>query len=416
MDKEHKSNIVLYSDKSECCGCGACMNVCPTHAITMEEDEYGFTYPVIDNTLCIECGACKTVCGYQNLPEMHEPIKSYAAAAKDDELLKKSASGGVFAILANNVLNEGGVVYGAALPYENGKLVPKHIRIENIEELIKLQGSKYTQSDTGVTFQNAKEDLLEGRKVLYSGTPCQIAGLKKYLKKEYDNLLAVEIICHGVPSAKFFQDYISNEERKRGISISGFLFRDKSRGQGMTRRIEYINPSTKKTEKLVANGKKESYISFFSKSYTYRINCYTCPYACKERIADLTIGDFWGFHEEYPDVKSSSGLTNGKGVSCVLANTAKGQDTMENCAKELALMDAEFDKISRHNAQLHEPSKYNKIREEILEIYREQGYAAVEKFYAKKFRKERIKYTIVDLLPKGIRRRVKIIAGKLKQR
>lgn len=155
------SSIVLFDDKKDCCGCGACMNVCPKNAIRMAEDEVGFVYPEIDQNLCIGCGACKKACGYQMQPMMQKSEAVYAAASNDDNLLRKSASGGAFAVLAENVLKKGGVVYGAALPLENGKLEPKHLRIDTVERLTELQGSKYVQSAIGDTYAQAKKDLLD---------------------------------------------------------------------------------------------------------------------------------------------------------------------------------------------------------------------------------------------------------------
>lgn len=260
------SSIVLFDDKKDCCGCGACMNVCPKNAIRMAEDEVGFVYPEIDQNLCIGCGACKKACGYQMQPMMQKSEAVYAAASNDDNLLRKSASGGAFAVLAENVLKKGGVVYGAALPLENGKLEPKHLRIDTVERLTELQGSKYVQSAIGDTYAQAKKDLLDGKSVLFSGTPCQIAGLKQYLKKDYENLLTVDIICHGVPSKRFFQSFMEDYGKKLGGTITEFYFRDKSKGQGMITRSVYKNKNGEQQEKIIV-GNLLSYFNFFLRSY-----------------------------------------------------------------------------------------------------------------------------------------------------
>lgn len=248
------SSIVLFDDKKDCCGCGACMNVCPKNAIRMAEDEVGFVYPEIDQNLCIGCGACKKACGYQMQPMMQKSEAVYAAASNDDNLLRKSASGGAFAVLAENVLKKGGVVYGAALPLESGKLEPKHLRIDTVERLPELQGSKYVQSAIGDTYAQAKKDLLDGKSVLFSGTPCQIAGLKQYLKKDYENLLTVDIICHGVPSKRFFQSFMEDYGKKLGGTITEFYFRDKSKGQGMITRSVYKDMTGENKEKVLIGG------------------------------------------------------------------------------------------------------------------------------------------------------------------
>ena len=405
--------IVLFENKKDCCGCGACMNICPKSAITMEEDEYGFVYPKINTDLCIECGACKKACGYQNVPEKHSQMAVYAAAAKNDSILKKSASGGAFAVIAEKVINDGGIVYGAALPFENGKLEPKHIRIDNKEDIIMLQGSKYVQSDTVFVFQQVRKDLQSGKSVMFSGTPCQIAGLKRFLNKDYDNLLSVEIICHGVPSKKMFQDFIESYGNELGGTIKDFYFRDKSKGQGMITRAVYEHHD--QLHEKVKIGGLTAYIHFFAKSYTYRINCYSCPYATADRVGDITLGDFWGFHEEYPDYKESQGLSNGKGISCLLVNTQKGDNAIEGCKDSFVLMDSEFEKVARHNDQLSKPSKYSPQREIILDLYKNCGYEAVKKYYKKKCKKDIIKYRISGILPKGFKRNIKKVIGRVKK-
>ena len=409
------SSIVLFDDKKDCCGCGACMNVCPKNAIRMAEDEVGFVYPEIDQNLCIGCGACKKACGYQMQPMMQKSEAVYAAASNDDNLLRKSASGGAFAVLAENVLKKGGVVYGAALPLESGKLEPKHLRIDTVERLPELQGSKYVQSAIGDTYAQAKKDLLDGKSVLFSGTPCQIAGLKQYLKKDYENLLTVDIICHGVPSKRFFQSFMEDYGKKLGGTITEFYFRDKSKGQGMITRSVYKDMTGENKEKVLIGG-LTAYIHFFSKSYIYRKNCYSCPFASEKRVGDLTLGDFWGFHEEYPSYDEKQGLSNGKGVSCILVNTNQGKATLEQCEGQFVLMTSDFEKVARHNDQLHSPSKYSPKREQILELYQKEGYEAVDRYFHKNYKKDILKYTVSGMLPKGLKRNIKKMAGKIKNK
>lgn len=226
-----KDKIILFDDKKNCCACGACMNVCPKDAIRMEEDEYGFLYPQIDETKCVQCGACKKVCAYQNEQVKNAPIKCYAAVNKNKSELMKSASGGIFAAMATSVLKEGGVVFGAALDFEDGHAHPHHVAVRELSQLYRLQGSKYVQSAIENTYMEAKKELDSGKKVLFSGTPCQIAGLYGYLRKEYENLCTVDVICHGVPSARMFDDFLQNETKKRNAkSVKNYIFRDKKKG------------------------------------------------------------------------------------------------------------------------------------------------------------------------------------------
>lgn len=407
-----QDKIILFEDKKDCCGCGACMNICPKQAITMVEDARGFVYPQIDYDKCIKCGACKRVCGYQQLPKLNNPKDNYASATKNDKQLKKSASGGIFAAVAENILKNGGIVYGAAMQYE-GKLIPKHIRIDSVKDLIKLQGSKYVQSSIGDCYKNAKADLTDGKQVLFSGTPCQIAGLQKFLGKEYDNLLTIDIICHGVPNAKMFQDFIATKEKKFNGKIEKFLFRDKSKGQGMTSLFAIRRGN--KVENKIINGKVLSFFTLFLKSYTYRENCYSCPFAQKQRVSDMTLGDFWGFHEEYPNLDKKWNLSNEKGVSCIIVNTEKGQKCIEQNKDSLILMKSDFDKIAKHNDQLHTPSKSNPKREIIMNLYQEKGYDAVEEYYIKNFRIDRLKQNIRGMIPKNLRRNVQKIMGSLRK-
>lgn len=406
------SEIVLFNDKRDCCGCAACMNICPKNAITMVEDEHGFVYPQINKKQCVKCGACKKVCGYQNPPEKHKTEKVYAMATKNKKMLEQSASGGVFAMIARNFIENGGIVYGVALVQENTKLLPKHIRIDVIEDLVRLQGSKYVQSEIGTIYQQVKSDIQDGQKVLFSGTPCQIAGLKKYMGREYNNLVTVEVICHGVPNARFFNDYIAYMEQKRKTPKTvNFLFRDKSKGQDETTKFLYADGTSN-----IVSGKTTSYVSLFLKSLIHRFNCYSCPFATSNRIADITLGDFWGFHEEYPELDKNIKLSNERGVSCVLVNTELGERTLQACHNKFISINSDWNRVARHNEQLQRPSKYSPVREKILDSYKTKGYNAVERYYHKHFKKEILFYTISSMIPKRGKRMVKKVIGKIKRK
>ncbi|EHA0993356.1 4Fe-4S dicluster domain-containing protein [Clostridium perfringens] len=409
-----EKKILLFSNKNNCCGCGACLNICPKDAIEMKVDEFGFEYPEIDEQLCIHCGLCKTVCDYQDMSDLHLTKEAYAGASKNISILKKSASGGVFSTLAKNILDENGIVYGVSMDNIDSILMTRHIRIKESRELDKLQGSKYVQSSTGYTFRLVKEDLEKGFKVLYSGTPCQIAGLKKFLKKKYRNLVTIEIICHGVPSGQMFQDFIKGIEINNDIKIQEFKFRDKSKGQGMVSNIKY---KTKKgeVENCIKNGKTISYFSLFLKSLIYRENCYSCPYAQEERCADITLGDYWGFHQEHPDEEKMAGLSNSNGVSCILVNTEIGINFISKYKSDLILVKSEFEKISRHNDQLKLPSQYNKKRDLLLNLYKEKGYKSVEQYYKDNYKIDRFKQNIIYLIPKDMRRISQKIIGLIKK-
>ena len=371
MNVADNNTIVLYEKKEDCCGCGACLNICPRNAITMKEDKCGYKYPVIDISKCIKCGQCKKVCAFQNRDETNKPIDCYAAVSKNKKQVMRSSSGGIFASLAAYIIDQGGIVYGAAYG-ENWKV--HHVAVESKKQLIDLQGSKYVHSDTENTFSIVKEQLKLGRLVLYSGTPCQIAGLQSFLGTDYDNLLTVDIVCHGVPSYKMFHDYLHLLEEKYGGTITSFSFRDKSKGWG-------INGS------IVINGKKRtiwgsssSYFHYFLKGWIYRENCYKCKYACSNRPADITLGDYWGIEKHHPELLTKDGWDDTKGISCIVINTDKGKKYLEDLP--ISLQRSNFAKISDKNTQLLRPCKKGN-RDEIIRIYKTGGRKEIDNYFRK---------------------------------
>ena len=387
--------IKLFKDKKYCCACGACLNICPKQAISMQKDEYGFLYPQIDESKCIKCGLCLKTCAFQNSELKNIPIKTYAAQS-DNTDLKESASGGIFASIATNVLREGGVIYGAAMEIENDKLTVRHIAVENDTDLIKLQGSKYVQSSTEKIYQDIKKKLNDNRLVLFSGTPCQVDGLNSYLGKTYDNLITIDIICHGVPNNQMFQDYIALLEEKYKDKIIDFKFRDKTKGWGLT-----AKGYTAKGYTAIIPANVSSYYYMFLKSYIYRDSCYSCKYACKNRCGDITIGDYWGIERAHPEVlkENEYGLDYKNGISCVIVNTKQGAKALEKYKSDLRLLESVFEKAAKENGQLnHSSNCYKNKREEVLALYKELGYGSVEKALKKiimyNFMKNLIKYII----------------------
>ena len=374
MSDKNGEKVKLFEETNLCSACGACKNVCPRHAVSMEQDKSGFLYPEIDYSLCVGCGRCRKVCKYQKGMDRECVQKTYAAVIRDKRTLLQSASGGVFAELARQTLDDGGVVYGVALLCEKNTLIPKHICVSDLNELPKLQGSKYVQSDIGMTYCEAERELKRGNKVLFSGTPCQIAGLKGFLGEEYSNLITVDIICHGVPSAAFFQSYIDELMKKWKGSIIDFKFREKSNGWGLNAKIIYRNKSGKIKERKIPSG-ASSYYDMFLKSEIYRENCYTCPYACKVRVGDLTLGDYWGIQREHPELLTEAGGTfvEADGISCILVNSKKGQMFLKKAGTRIELASSTLEKVSNENGQLNYPSQCPETREYILRLYQEKG-------------------------------------------
>lgn len=405
---EDKDKIILFTEKKDCCGCGACMNDCPKQAISMEEDEYGFIYPVIDEYRCVKCGNCKKVCAFQNTVERSSPIATYVASSNDAKQIMESASGGIFAGFATKIFEDGGVAFGATMEYKNKCLIPMHICINDRQDLIKLQGSKYVQSCIGFTYSEAKKYLIEGKIVLFSGTPCQIAGLKGFLKKDYDNLLSVDIICHGVPNAKFFQDYLKVLEKKLNGDIVDFKFRDKTKGWGYTGKTRY-KVSSGETKEVLLPCETSSYYSMFLKSYINRESCYSCKYASSHRPGDITIGDYWGVQQEHPELfqKAGSIMSDEKGISCIIVNTKKGEKYMRYFKNFYNLYPSTFEKAAKKNGQLNTPNHISPLRTEIFNLYKIGGYEAIEKSFKKNLGIKIYYYKLKSMMPKGAKRTIK---------
>lgn len=385
-------NNISEMDKKNCCGCTACKNICPKNAITFKLGSETFLEPVIDFKLCINCGLCKKICPQLNKIEKNniKHQKVYAVKNKNIEERKFSSSGGMFSVLARYYLNNSGFVFGATF---NDNLQVEHIAIKKIEELNKLQGSKYIQSDLKETFKEVKQYLKENRKVLFVGTPCQIAGLKSFLKIDYDNLLLVDLVCHGVPSQKLFDKFIEWKEEQIGEKIEKFNFRDKSK-----KNWGCYSSSIKTKNKIIYEDSNENpYYRAFLNGDIYRECCYDCLYATEDRVGDVTIADFWGCEDYYPK------FADRNGVSAVLINNEKGKVVFESIKKDIEYIETDIEKVKRKNHNLESPTKKNEIRE--------KAYNNIERKNFKTIMVENLnyKYTFFDKLKK-------IIPNKLKKK
>lgn len=304
MDKS-----IICVGKEQCTGCGACYNKCPVNAIVMEYDEEGFLFPRITEN-CVHCGLCESVCPALHPLKLHPTPSAYAVWA-NDEIRLKSSSGGMFTLLANYVLDQGGVVCGAA--YSEDYLTVNHIVVTSKDELFALNGSKYLQSSIGKTYSEAKNYLDAGLWVLYTGTPCQIAGFQNFLKKDYEKLILVDIVCHGTPSPKAYQKYI--EELARDKKILKMDFREKSFWHWGTATSLFLDDGSVYRE----NCYKDPYWRSFLGGLSTRLSCGTCKYACINRVGDFTLGDFWGVGQ------LDASCDDGGGTSLVLVNSQKAQ-------------------------------------------------------------------------------------------
>lgn len=306
--------MINIKNKQDCCGCSACAQRCPKQCITMAEDEEGFLYPKIDISKCIDCHLCENVCPVINQDEPRTPLNVYAAKNQNDQIRLDSSSGGIFTILAEQVINAGGVVFGACWDEEWNV---KHDYAECLDNLSKFRSSKYLQSIIGDNYLKAEQFLKSGSTVLFTGTPCQIAGLKHFLRKDYDNLLAVEVICHSVPSPGIWQRYL--DERLQTLrwsksDIKHISFRNKKTGwKGYSFVIENKNGNV-----FSELGSKNAFMRGFLADLYTRSSCQACPAKQLKSGSDITLGDFWGIDSLMPEIDDD------KGVSAIIINTEKG--------------------------------------------------------------------------------------------
>jgi len=302
--------MIKIIDKEQCCGCSACLHFCPKKSITFKEDKEGFLYPSVNMETCIDCGLCEKVCPVLNQNEERIPEKVYAAKHEDDEIRMKSSSGGIFTLLADQILDEGGVVFGARF---NDKWEVIHDYTETKEGLAPFRGSKYVQSYIGDSYKIAETFLKNGRKVMFSGTPCQIAGLKKFLRKEYDNLLAVDFVCHGVPSPMVWRKYLEEEIANQGGAVlTGVNFRDKSIGWkdfSFVLNFSKEEGTIKHNYALSSVFTENAYMKAFLSNLSLRPSCYACPAKAGKSGADITIGDFWGIENVMSEFDDDRGVS-----------------------------------------------------------------------------------------------------------
>ncbi|MBQ9246271.1 glycosyltransferase [bacterium] len=339
-DNNYEEYIKLrLADSSVCTGCGACYNVCPVGAITMEKNQNGFLHPVINKEKCIDCRKCENACPVLTIPNENTPSPICYAAMADDEIRLLSSSGGIFPLIAEYVIDNGGYVAGAA--FEGIKL--KHIIINNKNELYKLKGSKYIQSDIGTIYKDIKQLLQQNKTVLFSGTPCQCAGLNSYLQRKYENLICIDVICHGVPNQKVFEKYIS-ELIKPDEKYSTMSFRNKKLAPW-----SFNHVTTVMTDKSEYNLKIEEdfYLQAFLKNLSLRTSCEECNFRCIPMQGDITLGDFWKVDEYKPQ------LNDKKGTSAILINNKKGKLLFEAIKNKLKIFESvPLDSIVNGNPHL----------------------------------------------------------------
>lgn len=383
------SNI-LDLDKTKCVGCMCCVNKCPKKCISVTEDKEGFIVPLVEQSKCVNCSICYKSCQINNKVDKNFPLKAFAIQSKIKNDLKNSSSGGVAFEISKQVILKGGVVYGAVFTKE---LQVKHYRATNIEDLKLLQGSKYVQSDITGVYSNIEKDCLNGRVVLFIGTPCQVAAVKLFFSKDFKNLFFIDLICHGVPNQRLFNKYINWKENKIKDRVKKYSFRDKDEGWGTNVKI-----ITNTGKVIKGHAHTEPYYSDFEDAFNYRESCYSCKYATIERVGDATIGDFWG-------IKEIKNMKKTNGISCALINTHKGNMLIDSINNDCFIEEASIEEIAKNNSSLKKPAQRNKIRDNYYSEIEKKGINYSQKLLYRK--KSFYKKKIANCLPKKLKKILK---------
>lgn len=394
----------VRQNKSECTGCGACVSICPRQAITMRPDEEGFLYPVVDQTLCISCDLCEKRCpvGYEH-PE--KEIQILGALHKEQSVRRQSSSGGVFTALARNMIERGGAVFGAVFD-ENLRV--EHVGAIDETEFSAMRGSKYVQSDASEGIANAAALLSRGMPVLFSGTPCQVDGmLAAVKKKERENLLTVDFVCHGVPSPGVFAAYLKELESLHGQRVIAYTFRDKRLGWKNFSAVATLEDGTE----ITGTQTDEPYLYGFLQNLYLRPSCGQCgALRGKRHMSDITIADFWGAQEICPEHDDDMGL------SLVMINTSKGEKAIKEAGTQITTFAADTERMRRYNPSIEVPAIMHKKRAAFFQYYQKNGFSSrkVMKLLAPPSRIKYIAFRILHLPVGAMRRLLRLLGFKRK--
>ncbi len=360
----------MLCEKSLCTGCGACVNACTTGALIMEPDEKGFLYPRVNKELCKDCGACRSVCPGLFMPRPHErALKVVACRAADGKILEKSSSGGVFRLLAGKISAEGGCVFGAVF---DGDFLVMHKKAEDASGVVSMCSTKYVQSDMKKTYSECLEALDAGKKVLFSGTPCEIAGLYGFLGGDRDGLYTCDLVCHGAPSPAFWHGYLKTLSEKYGSYPAALTFKSKRTGWHCASvEIEFENG------KVYRNIKdKDPFMRAFLKNYILRESCYGCRFAGGSRQGDLTLGDFWGYRAGLSSFKDDD-----RGISLVMLNSEKGKKIFSEIKTQTVITEKSFGDALPGNLALKQGVKKPQDHVAFWEELETKGFDSVKKKY-----------------------------------
>lgn len=348
----------IICEESKCLGCFSCYNSCPKGCIEMVENKYDCLIPKINKDKCIECNLCVKKCPVNNKFKGTEPLDTYASYNVNNEDRESCSSGGVATVLSRKVISEGGVVYGAIVDEKLEVIIKEASTIADVE---KLKGSKYVQSAVKDSYKNVKKNLEENKTVLFTGTPCQVDGLYHYLGKEYDNLITLDLICHGVPPYKYLKEHIKKVSKVDLEKITNITFRGK----------QNFSLSLYSDNKIIYTNKSnwDYYFIAFLKGLFYRENCYSCRYAGKKRVSDITLGDFWGLGKNVPFENKDN-----KRISAVLINSKKGEKLFLDCKDDLFIEKRTLEEAVNGNPQLRNPSHKHRRTDKFREYYLKYGF------------------------------------------
>lgn len=347
--------MIEIADKSKCSGCYSCVNVCPKKCITMISDQEGFWYPKIDKEKCIDCGLCEKRCPISNDMKVNNNPKAYACYNLDEEIRKESSSGGIFTLLASNIIDRGGIVYGAAFDHN---YEVEHIKVTTKKELNKLRGSKYVQSKIGGVYEEIKELLNQEKIVYFSGTPCQIDGLLCFLDKKYDNLICQDIICHGVPSPMVWKGYVESKNKDYKSKPVRINFRQKNSGWDL-----YELSLQYKDSSYNCCHRDDLFMRAFLSNLILRPSCYNCSSKSLHRNSDITLADFWGIDN------IDKSMNDNKGLSLIFINSNKGKKLFKEILNDIRYKEVEIDEAVKYNWSAYLSVKEPKKRKDFFRNY-----------------------------------------------